>query len=217
MHLDPASILQATGYVGLFMIVFVESGLLVGFFLPGDSLLFAAGFLASQGLLDISAVIGLVVVAAILGDSVGYSLGRRFGPRVFKRKDARIFNQEHLVKSERFYAKHGGKTLVLARFMPIVRTFAPVLAGVGKMPYSRFLSYNVFGGLLWGLSLPLLGFYLGKTIPNIDRYLIPIVILIILLSISPSIWHLLRHPRELARLKTWLGRWLLGRREIPRQ
>ena len=212
MHLDPASILQATGYVGLFLIVFVESGLLIGFFLPGDSLLFSAGFLASQGLLDITAVLVLVVIAAILGDSVGYSLGRRFGARVFSRPDARIFNKSHLERSERFYAKHGGKTLILARFMPIVRTFAPVLAGVGKMPYSRFLSYNVFGGLLWGLSLPLLGFYLGKKIPNIDRYLVPIIVLIVLLSISPSIWHLMRHPRELQRLKNWLKERLTGRK-----
>ncbi len=204
MHLDPVSILQATGYVGLFIIVFVESGLLVGFFLPGDSLLFTAGFLASQQLLDITAVVVLVFIAAVLGDNVGYSLGRRFGHRVFKRKDARIFNLEHLKRSEHFYDKYGGKTLILARFTPIVRTFAPVLAGVGKMPYRRFVIFNLVGGLVWSLSLPLLGYYLGQRIPNIDRYLVPIIGLIILLSISPSLIHLFRHPRERQRLIGWI-------------
>ncbi|MGH9857339.1 MAG: DedA family protein, partial [Acidobacteriota bacterium] len=139
MHLDPASIIKATGYLGIFIIVFVESGLLVGFFLPGDSLLFTAGFLASQGLLDIALLVGLVFVAAVLGDSTGYSIGRRLGPRVFKKPDSIVFSHDHIRRSQEFYQKHGGKTIILARFIPVVRTFAPVLAGVGKMPYRTFL------------------------------------------------------------------------------
>lgn len=211
MHLDPRSLIEATGYLGIFIIVFVESGLLVGFFLPGDSLLFTAGFLASQDLLSITALIPLVFVAAVVGDSVGYSLGRRFGPRIFKKKDVRVFNVEHVRKSEEFYKRHGGKTIILARFMPIVRTFAPVLAGVSKMHYPKFLAYNLIGGALWSLGLPLLGYFLGKTIPNIDRYLLPIILLIVLLSISPSIFHLLKHPGERARIAAWLKRTFLGR------
>lgn len=204
MHLDPRSLIEAFGYLGLFVIIFVESGLLVGFFLPGDSLLFTAGFLASQGLLDIGVLIPLTFLAAVLGDSVGYSIGRRFGPKVFKKTDSRVFNVEHIKKSEAFYQKHGGKTIILARFMPIVRTFAPVIAGVGKMHYPKFLAYNLIGGALWSLGLPLLGYFLGRTIPNIDRYLLPIIALIVLLSISPSVYHLLKHPRERARIVAWI-------------
>ncbi|MBI3983746.1 VTT domain-containing protein [Candidatus Microgenomates bacterium] len=210
MAINLESILRTTGYLGLFGIVFTESGLLIGLLLPGDSLLFTAGFLASQGILDISTVIVITAVAAILGDSVGYALGRRYGPRFFKRPDARLFNVEHLRRSQAFYAKHGGKTIVLARFVPIIRTFAPVLAGVGQMPYRTFLSFNIIGGAMWSVTVPLLGYYLGRAIPNIDRYLLPIVGLIVLLSLLPTLIHLLRHPGERARIISSLKRLFTG-------
>lgn len=204
MKLSPAALLQATGYLGLFLIVYVESGLLIGFFLPGDSLLFAAGFLASQGFLNIWLVIPLIFVAAVLGDSTGYHLGKRFGPRIFNRDAGRLLNKEHIRRSEDFYARHGGKTIIIARFVPIVRTFAPVLAGVGKMTYRQFITYNIVGGFIWAVSVPLLGYFLGNLIPNIEHYLLPIIAGIILLSISPSIWHLIKHPKERDRIIAWV-------------
>ena len=206
MHLDPASIIKATGYLGVFIIVFVESGLLVGFFLPGDSLLFTAGFLASQGFLDIALLVGLVFVAAVLGDSTGYSIGRRLGPRVFKKSNSIVFSHDHIRRSQEFYQKHGGKTIILARFIPVVRTFAPVLAGVGKMPYRTFLAFNVIGGFIWSFGLTLLGYFLGKSIPDIDRYLLPIIALIIFVSVAPSLIHLLRDEQRRAQMREQMRR-----------
>lgn len=201
MHLDLPELIKATGYIGMFVIVFVESGLLVGFFLPGDSLLFTAGFLASQGFFDIAAVIGLIFIAAVLGDSVGYTIGRRAGPKVFRKKDSIIFSHNHIERSRAFYAKHGGKTIVIARFVPVVRTFAPVLAGVGKMPYRTFLFFNVFGAFVWSFGVTLLGYYLGKSIPDIDKYLLPIIAIIVLISALPSLIHLLKDEERRAKLK----------------
>ena len=189
---DLESLIKTAGYLGLFAIVFAESGLLIGFFLPGDSLLFTAGFLASQGFLDIRLLIPLLFVAAVLGDNAGYAFGRRMGPRIFKREESLLFHKKHLARSERFYQKHGGKTLVLARFTPVVRTFAPILAGVGKMHYRTFLLFNLIGALLWAVGLTALGYFLGQQIPDIDRYLLPIVAAIIILSLLPSLAHILR-------------------------
>lgn len=193
MIFDLEAFVKAAGYIGLFAIIFAESGLLIGFFLPGDSLLFTAGFLASQGFLDLGLLMAVTFVAAVLGDNVGYSLGNKFGPKVFSKDDSFFFNKDHLERSERFYARHGGKTIILARFMPVVRTFAPILAGVGNMRYPVFFVYNLIGGALWALGLPLLGYYLGSTIPDIDRYLLPIIAVIVLISILPALLHLLRN------------------------
>ncbi|MEK7643437.1 MAG: VTT domain-containing protein [Patescibacteria group bacterium] len=189
MLLDPETLIRTAGYVGLFFIVFAESGLLIGFFLPGDSLLFTAGFLASQGYLHIGYLIPLTLVAAILGDNVGYAFGYRIGPRLFKREDSLLFHKDHLKRAERFYEKHGPKTIILARFMPIIRTFAPVIAGVGKMKYPTFLFYNVIGGVLWGVGMPVLGYFLGSMIPGIDKYLLPIILAIVVISVLPAVWH----------------------------
>lgn len=194
------TLITTVGYLGVAGIVFAESGLLIGFFLPGDSLLFTAGFLASQGVFRIDALIALCAIAAVSGDSVGYAFGRRMGPKIFAREDSIFFHRDHLARAQRFYEHHGAKTIVLARFVPVVRTFAPVLAGVGRMRYPRFLAYNVLGGLLWAAGLPLLGFQLGSVVPGIDRYLLPIVLGIILLSISPGIVHVLRDPSARASL-----------------
>lgn len=188
-HVDLVELLKAVGYVGLFAIVFAESGLLIGFFLPGDSLLFTAGFLASTGFFHVGVLVPLTVVAAITGDAVGYAFGHRVGRKLYERPDSRWFKQHHLRAAEQFYAKHGGKTIVIARFLPIVRTFAPIVAGASNMRYRRFVLFNVLGGLLWGAGVTLSGYLLGSAIPSIDRYLLPVIAVIIIVSVLPSLWH----------------------------
>src|SRR3989344_2710775 len=187
--LDPVLLIKTAGDVGLFAIIFAESGLLVGFFFPGDSLLFTAGFLASQDYLNIWLLVLLAFLGAVLGDSVGYAFGRRAGPKIFKREDSLFFHKDHIRKAEVFYEEHGPKTIVLARFLPVIRTFAPIVAGIGKMQYSTFLLYNIIGGALWGVGMPLLGYWLGSVVPNIDRYLVPIIVGIIVVSLLPTLWH----------------------------
>lgn len=197
---DLISLIKAVGYLGLFGIVFAESGLLIGFFLPGDSLLFTAGFLASQGLLNIWLLMPLVFIGAVLGDNVGYAFGKKVGPMIFKREDSILFHKDHLERARIFYEKHGPKALVLARFMPGIRTFAPILAGVGEMNYSNFFSYNLIGGFLWGAGMPWFGYWLGSAIPDIDKYLLPIIVLIIFLSILPSLYHIFKEKEERRRI-----------------
>ena len=176
----------AVTYVLLFLIVFCETGLVVTPFLPGDSLLFAAGAFAGLGALDPVLLIVLLSTAAIVGDSVNYATGSLIGPRVFKEK-ARYFHKQHLLRTEKFYASHGGKTIVLARFIPIIRTFAPFVAGIGSMSYPRFLSYNVFGGILWVLLFVLGGYFFG-TIPLVQANFEWVVLGIIILSFLPVLW-----------------------------
>ena len=190
---DLVALIKAAGYLGLFGIVFAESGLFVGFFLPGDSLLFTAGFLASQGFLNIWILAPLAFIAAILGDNFGYAFGRRVGPAIFTRERSLFFHKEYLDRARIFYEAHGGKAIVLARFLPVIRTFAPILAGVGRMRWPTFLFYNVIGAVLWAIGLTFLGFYLGNAIPNIDRYLVPIVLVIVIISSLPTLLHLVRH------------------------
>jgi len=180
------------GYLAIGLTVFAESGLLIGFFLPGDTLLFGAGILASQGVFSLPGLIAVIIAGAIIGDNVGYSIGRRFGPRLFNRKDGVIFKQEYLQRAEAFYEKHGGKTIIIARFTPIVRTFAPVVAGIGKMPRRKFMAYNIVGGTLWGATLPILGYYAGSKIPWIEHYVEPVIILVVAFSILPPLYHLLQ-------------------------
>lgn len=194
------------GYLAIGLTIFAESGLLIGFFLPGDTLLFGAGILAAQGVFNLPALIAVIVAAAIIGDNVGYSIGRRFGPRLFQRKDGAIFRQEYLQRAEAFYEKHGGKTIILARFVPIVRTFAPVVAGIGKMPRKTFMLYNIVGGLLWGVSLPLVGYYIGSKIPWIENYVEPVILAVVVLSIAPALIHLLRQENFRAAAKAKLKR-----------
>jgi len=179
------------GYAALFFIVFSETGLLIGFFLPGDSLLFTVGVVAGAGKLNIVAINILLMLAAVVGDGVGYALGRRAGPHVFNRPDSRFFKQEHLRKTHAFYEKHGGKTIIYARFVPIIRTFAPFVAGVAEMNYLRFLSFNIFGGIGWVFSLTMLGYWLG-TVPLVRRHFDKAVLLIIFVSLLPIIIHFLK-------------------------
>jgi membrane-associated protein len=202
MHLE--TILPTIGYLGIFAIIFAESGLLIGFFLPGDSLLFTAGFLASQGIFSIVPLTIICFVAAVVGDSVGYSFGAKVGPKLFSKKESLLFNPENIEKTKQFYEKHGKKTIVLARFIPVVRTFAPIVAGVGKMDYKTFLSYNLIGGLIWGVGLTVAGYFLGRLIPDVDTYLLPIIATIVLLSVLPPAIHLLKDEKVRARLNsTW--------------
>lgn len=187
-YLDPKFLVATFGLVGVFAIVFAESGLFFGFFLPGDSLLFTAGLLASQGYFSVVLLWLGCMVCAILGDSVGYAFGKKVGPKIFFREDSFFFHKKHIERTRAFYETHGKKTIVLARFVPIVRTFAPILAGVGQMDYRTFLSYNIIGGVLWSTLLVFLGWGLGSAIPSIDRYLLPIVLAIILISFLPIVW-----------------------------
>lgn len=190
-------LIKSFGYLGVWGIVFAESGLLVGFFLPGDSLLFTAGFLASQNVFNIWLLVIGAFICAVLGDSVGYLTGHRFGRRLFTKEDSWLFHKDHLIKAEKFYEKYGNKTIVIARFLPIIRTFAPIVAGIGNMQYQLFITFNLLGGLLWTAGLTLVGYFLGSVIPNVDQYLLPIILLIIILSVAPSAWHLYQErPRK---------------------
>jgi membrane-associated protein len=184
------------GYVALTVIVFTETGLLIGFFLPGDSLLITAGLVAATGALNIWWLNVLLAAAAIVGDSVGYAIGRRLGPALFTREKSRLFNPGHVERTRRFYERHGAKTIVIARFVPIVRTFAPVVAGVGVMDYRRFVTYNVVGGIGWVTSMTWAGYLLGRTIPDIGRHIHIVVIVVIVLSVIPIGLEILRERRR---------------------
>lgn len=190
-------------------IIFAESGLLIGFFLPGDSILFTAGFLVEAGKLnfDIHLLVLVVFVAAVLGDAVGYLFGKRIGRRIFNRPNSRIFRQENIVKAEEFYEKHGGITVIIGRFIPVVRTFVPIVAGVGKMSYKTFLSFNVIGALLWAVGITYAGFYIGSALRamgvDVDTILLPIVGVILFLSILPPAIHLLKDKKQ--RNALWNG------------
>lgn len=186
-YLDPKFLIETLGLIGMFAIIFAESGLFFGFFLPGDSLLFTAGLLVSQDILPLYPLIIGCAIFAIIGDSVGYAFGKKIGPKIFSKEDSFFWNKNHIEKSHKFFEKYGPKAIILARFMPIVRTFTPILAGVGTMEYKTFLRYNIIGGVLWVLGLVLFGYFFGKLIPNPDKYLLPVIGLIIIVSILPAL------------------------------
>ena len=195
---DLEMLLRTVGYLGLFAIVFAETGLLVGFFLPGDSLLFTAGFLASQGHFNIAIIVLGCFVAAVVGDSVGYSIGQRFGPQLFTKPESKYFKPDHLRKSEAFFAEHGGKSVILARFIPIVRTFTPVVAGMSSLRYPAFVVYNVVGALLWAVGVPLSGYFLGQLVPaeQAEKVMIAVVLLILIVSIVPAALKIWKEARR---------------------
>ncbi len=195
-YLDPIFLINTLGLVGILSIIFAESGLFFGFFLPGDSLIFTAGLLASQNYLNIWILVLLGSICAILGDSVGYAFGKKIGPRIFTKEDSFFFNKSHITRSQIFFEKYGKKALILARFVPIIRTFTPIIAGVGKMPYKSFITYNIIGGVSWVTLMSGLGYFFGKIIPNPDKYSLPVVILIIVISVIPSIIEFLRNNRS---------------------
>jgi membrane-associated protein len=185
-------LIRLGGLLGLVVIVFAETGLMVGFFLPGDSLLVTAGLFAAKGDLDIVWLNLCVMAAAITGDAAGYWIGYRAGQALYSRPNSFFFRREHLIRTHEFYEKHGGKTIVIARFMPIVRTFAPVVAGAASMTYRRFAVYNVMGGILWVISMTLTGYFLGRVVPDIDRHIHIVVAVVIFLSLLPGIISVVR-------------------------
>jgi len=203
MHLDRhlVSVIQDYGvwtYLILFLIIFCETGLVVTPILPGDSLLFAAGAFAAIGALDVLWLFGLLTAAAVAGDTLNYWIGHYLGPKVFHKKDVRFLNREYLDRTHRFYEKHGGKTIIIARFMPIIRTFAPFVAGIGKMTYIRFIGYNVSGGILWIASFVFGGYYFGN-IPMVKKNFTLVIVAIIVLSVLPGVIEFLRHRLKASR------------------
>jgi membrane-associated protein len=194
--MNPEKLIETFGTLGLLAIIFAESGLLVGFFLPGDSLLFTAGLLASRGTLNLAVVMAGCAAAAILGDQLGYVIGRRAGPPLFNRPDSRLFKRKNADRAHAYFETNGPKTIILARFIPVIRTFIPVVAGIGEMQYRRFVTYNIVGGILWACGVSLAGYTLGSSIPNIDHYLLPIIFLIVAVSFVPVILELLKLRRE---------------------
>ncbi|MDE2312526.1 MAG: VTT domain-containing protein [Patescibacteria group bacterium] len=189
---DATTIIRAGGYITIFAILFAETGILVGFFLPGDTLLFSAGFLASAGYLNLMALILVAFLAAVLGDSLGYGLGKKFGRKVFTRNRSVLLHPDNIRRAEKFYQQHDGKALIAARFVPLLRTIAPILAGVGSMRYRNFAIYNITGAALWIIGLSLIGYYLAQIIPNADRYVLGVVFGILALSVLPSVLAFIR-------------------------
>lgn len=202
---DIEGLINKVGWPGLFIIVFAETGLLIGFFLPGDTLLITAGLLCQRGTLNIDGhnglwlLIPLLIVAAVLGDLVGYEIGKKAGPRLFTREDSRFFKRKHLDRAAEFYDRHGGKTIVIARFLAFIRTFAPTVAGAAQMPYHRFAFFNISGGALWVISMTLTGYFVGKAVPNIEVFFTGLVVAMVAISVAPAALHLVRERRRAAR------------------
>ena len=189
---NPHALIATFGLVGIFAIVFLETGFFFGFFLPGDSLLFTAGLLATQGYFPIAGLLIGVFVAAVLGDNVGYAFGRKVGPSLFVREDSLLFDKKNIARAQHFYEKYGVRTIILARFIPIIRTFAPIVAGIGSMNYRTFFINNIIGGLLWTVALVGLGYGFGRVIPDPDRFLLPAIGVIIVLSAVPALREIFR-------------------------
>ncbi len=187
MILEPIHIIQTAGLIGIFLIIFAESGVFFGFFLPGDSLLFTSGIFAHLGFFNIDTLIFGCIISAILGGFVGYYTGRKVGPRLFVKEASLFFKKKYVLEAEHFYQKHGNTAILLARFIPIIRTFAPIMAGVGKMKQSTFLVLNIISGIIWPLVVTVLGYYIGSKIPNAQHYILPISLGIILISVTPII------------------------------
>ena len=207
--IDLLAFIKLVSILGVAAVIFAESGLLIGFFLPGDSLLFATGFLINAGILNVNIHVAVLIVfiAAVLGDSVGYTFGRRLGPRLFRKPEARFFKQEYIQRAKQFYEKHGGKTIIMARFIPVVRTFAPIVAGASRMEYRRFVTFNIVGAFLWAAGVTYGGYLLGSMFERagiqIDNVLLPIIAVIILISILPPAIHILKEKKNRAAL--WDG------------
>jgi membrane-associated protein len=198
---DVANIIESGGLLLIGIIVFAETGLLIGFFLPGDTLLLSAGVFAAQHKLPLGWAILVIILASIAGNVVGYNIGKHGGKRVFNKTDGLFFRQEYIIRAEKFYKEHGGKTILFARFVPIVRTFAAVIAGTAHMDFKLFMAFNILGGILWGGGLTLLGYLFGSRIPNIDHYVLPVVLAATILSFGPMLYHLGRSYLESKKTK----------------
>lgn len=194
--LDPVNIIKVAGLVGVLAVVFTETGLFFGFFFPGDSLLFTAGLFASQGYINIWILVFGGILAAVLGDSVGYWTGKKWGRKLFERQDSFFFKKKYLYEAENFYQEHGKYTIIIARFIPVVRTFAPIVAGIAKMNYRTFISYNIFGGIFWILMMTLLGYFIGGLFPDIEKHLFEVILLIIFISFLPIIFKIYKNRKN---------------------
>ncbi|MFZ1483858.1 MAG: VTT domain-containing protein [Candidatus Saccharimonadales bacterium] len=193
--LDFTELIQTGGLLVLALIIFAESGMMVGFFFPGDTLLFSAGILAAAGQLPLGWTLVVIAVAAIAGDNVGYHIGKKLGPRLFKKEDGIIFRHDFIMKTEAFYEKYGTKTMLVAHFIPVVRSFAPVTAGAGKMNYKQFFIYDAIGVIAWTLSIVLLGYFVGSRIPGIEHYIEPVLLAIIAATLIPTLYHAFKDPK----------------------
>jgi membrane-associated protein len=193
---DVRGLVQAGGYIALAIIVFTETGLMVGFFLPGDSMLVTAGLFAAKGVLNIVWLNVLLSVCAIAGDATGYLIGRKLGPALFRKEDSLLFKKKHLVATHDFYEKHGGKTIIIARFVPVIRTFAPVVAGMGDMPYRRFAMFNIIGGIGWVFSMTMIGYLLVTLFPATEKHIETVIIIVIIVSLLPGVIEYLRARRK---------------------
>lgn len=197
---DVTHMVQTGGLLLIALIVFAESGMMVGFFFPGDTLLFSAGILAASGHLPIFWTIVVITLAAIIGDNTGYHIGRVLGPKLFK-KDSVVFRHDYIMKAEKFYEKYGSKTMLVAHFVPIVRSFAPVTAGAGKMDLKQFVIYDAIGIIAWATSVTLLGYFVGSRIPGIEKIIEPVLVAIIVAFLAPTVYHLLKDPKIRAKFR----------------
>lgn len=204
MLISPETIVEGGGLVVITLVVFAETGLLVGFFLPGDTLLVAAGIFAAQGSLPLEALLLCLAAAAILGYQLGYAIGNYTGPRLFHRKDGVLFKEDYVAKTQDFFNRHGGKTVLLARFVPVVRTIVPLVAGVGKMGKRKFMAYNIAGGILWTFGLTLAAYWLGRRIPDLDKFLLPMLALAVILTTGPVVFQIVRSKTGRRELKNAL-------------
>jgi len=200
--LNPTDLLQSGGLLLVAIIIFAESGMLVGFFFPGDTLLLSAGIFAAQGKVNLAALLIVAAIAAIAGDNVGYQIGRSLGPKLFRKKDGLLFKQKYVVRSEKFFEKYGPKAMLLAHFLPIVRTFTPIVAGVGKMPRAKFALFDAIGDSAWAVIVTMLGYWFGSKIPNIDHYILPVVALVVIVSFGPMAYHLTKALLERRKRKS---------------
>jgi membrane-associated protein len=197
---DITHLIQTGGLVLIAAVIFAESGMMVGFLFPGDTLLFSAGILAASGNLPIVWTIAVIAAAAIAGDNTGYHIGRLLGPKLFTKKDGIVFRHEHIMRAEAFYEKYGSKTMLLAHFVPVVRSFAPVTAGAGKMNYPQFIFFDAIGDIAWAASVTLIGYYLGSRVPGIEKYIEPLLLIIVLIFLIPTLYHVFKDPKIRAKL-----------------
>jgi membrane-associated protein len=202
---DVTHLVQTGGLLLIALIIFAESGMMVGFLFPGDTLLFSAGILAAGDKLPILLTLVVIAGAAILGDNIGYLIGRHLGRRLFK-KDSLVFRHDYIMRAEKFYEKYGSKTMLVAHFVPIVRTFAPVTAGAGKMNHKQFIIFDAIGDIAWTLSVTLLGYFVGSRIPGIEKYIEPVLIIVVLAFLAPTLYHVLKDPRIRANIRRWFTR-----------
>lgn len=197
--INPHVIISTLGAFGVIAIIFLETGAFFGFFFPGDTLLFTAGFLATQGYISLPVLLIGAFLAAVLGDTVGYAFGKKIGPNLFTKEHSVFFDKKHIARAQAFYEQYGKKTIILARFLPVIRTFAPIIAGVGNMKYQTFITFNIIGGLLWTWSMLFFGYIFGSVVPNPDRYIIPVIILIMILSSIPTFYEVYKNRKAIPR------------------